>query len=34
MTPSILAEIERLRRELRHHQAPPTTVNTEEEIAA
>jgi transposase-like protein len=34
MTPSIVAEIERLRRELRHPQQSPTTVDAEEVIAA
>lgn len=34
MTPSIVAEIERLRRELRHTQPPSTTVHTQEVIAA
>ncbi len=34
MTPSILAEIERLRREQRQPQPPPTTIDAEEVIAA
>jgi hypothetical protein len=34
MTPKTVAEIERLRRELRHPQTPPITVHTEEVIAA
>ncbi|MGN6372588.1 MAG: transposase [Solirubrobacteraceae bacterium] len=34
MTPSIVAQIERLRRKLRHPQPPPTTIDTEEAIAA
>ena len=34
MTPSIVAEIERLRRELHHPQPSPTTVDAEEVIAA
>jgi putative transposase len=34
MTPSIVAEIERLRRQLHHPQPPSTTVDAEEVIAA
>jgi putative transposase len=34
MTPKIVAEIERLRRELRHPQDPPLTIDAEEVIAA
>jgi putative transposase len=34
MNPKTLAEIERLRRQLREHPAPPNTVDAEEVIAA
>jgi hypothetical protein len=34
MTPKIVAEIERLRRELHHPQVSPLTVDTQEMIAA